>query len=277
MANLIPDTELQPLGPDLFAATLNPEWHIWGPMGGYLASLALRAAQRISRLPGPVSISCQFLAVAYFEPVEIRVTTLTRSRRSEAFVVSIHQGGRHIMHAQIWAHAPLAVAPTGSWHQAPSLPPPHTLPALEDAVEEEGGLIMPAWLNCFEVRVGGVHGEGLDRPARDPIVQGWTRMREPYDWGQDPWQDACRTLIVIDLVQYPAVTQGFPARDLTFIAPSMDLYVAFHEPAPAEEWLLVDGLGTIAGNGLASARAQVWSSAGALLATATQQMLIRPA
>lgn len=277
MADLDADTRLVPDGPGCFTAELNPEWNVWGPMGGYLAAMALRAAATATALPVPASLSCHFLAVAYFEPVRLRVERLQRSRRAESVRVTLSQGDRVVLVALVWAHTGTGWGPAAQWREAPAIPPPAELPTLEDSVEAEGGLVMPSWLTCFEVRLGGVHGEGLERPARDPRVFGWTRMRTPLRPDADGWLDACRAVIAVDLVQFPAVTQGFAARELTFIAPSLDLYVAFHGEPGRGEWLLVSGDGLAAGGGLASARSDVWRADGTLVATATQQMLVRRA
>ena len=39
------------VGPTSFAAELSPDWEIWGPNGGYLASVALRAADVLPGKP----------------------------------------------------------------------------------------------------------------------------------------------------------------------------------------------------------------------------------
>src|SRR3546814_3564667 len=44
MADLGVDTAVEPLGDGRYTATPSADWEIWGPMGGYIASFALRAA-----------------------------------------------------------------------------------------------------------------------------------------------------------------------------------------------------------------------------------------
>ena len=54
-----------------YRATLSPEWEVWGPLGGYVAALALRAMGAESPLRRPASFSCLFLSVAHFGSVEL--------------------------------------------------------------------------------------------------------------------------------------------------------------------------------------------------------------
>ena len=60
-----------------------------------------------------------------------------------------------------------------------------------------------------------------------------------------------------------------------FVAPSIDLYVAFHAPAPAEDYLLVTSRPTAAAGGLLSGTAQTRSADGTLTASGGSQLLCR--
>jgi acyl-CoA thioesterase len=275
LADLATDTELEQTGDGIFAARVSPDWSVWGPLGGYLAAIALRAAGRVATLPRPASISVQFLGTASIDALKVAVRPMKRSRRAESLHVSVEQAGRPVLSAHVWAQPEGIAGPTAQWGTPPDIPPPAALPTLEDAVAAEGGLVLPCWLTCVEIRLAGTHGEGLDRPAREPRVAGWTRLRAPGRYADDPWLDACRVLVAVDLVHFPAVAQGFPARDLTFVAPSLDLYVAFHAPLAGEEWLLLEARGTAAGGGLLAARADVWTADARLVATSGQQMVVR--
>lgn len=275
LADLATDTELEQTGEGTFSARVSPDWTAWGPLGGYMAAIALRAAGRVATLPRPASISVHFLGMASNDALEVVVRPVKRSRRVESLYVSIEQADRPVLSAQVWAQPEGIAGPTAQWWTPPDIPPPAALRALEDAVAAEGGLVLPCWLTCVEIRLAGTHGEGLDRPAREPRVAGWTRLRAPGCYADDPWLDACRVLVAVDLVHFPAATQGFPARELTFVAPSLDLYVAFHAPLGGEEWMLIDARGTAAGGGLLAARGDVWTADARLVATSSQQMVVR--
>ncbi len=74
-----------------YEATLSEDWKIWGPNGGYVAAIALRAAGAATPLTRPASFACQFLGVAQFGPVDVTVQTLRESRRTAALRVSVTQ------------------------------------------------------------------------------------------------------------------------------------------------------------------------------------------
>src|SRR5205823_4892878 len=83
MGNLAADTAVS--GADgRYQATLSPDWEIWGPNGGYVASIALRAAGAHSAFDRPATFSCHYLAVARFDAVDLDVRTLRRTKRAES-------------------------------------------------------------------------------------------------------------------------------------------------------------------------------------------------
>src|SRR4051812_43115549 len=61
MGDLGIDTEVRAVGDGRYEATLSREWEIWGPMGGYVAAFALRAAGASSPFDRPATFSCHFL------------------------------------------------------------------------------------------------------------------------------------------------------------------------------------------------------------------------
>src|SRR5262249_47877633 len=99
------DTAVEPLGDGRYRASLSKEWEIWGPMGGYVASVALRAVGAESAFPRPASFSCHYLAVAAFETVDLTVTTLRTTRVAASYRVEMTQGDRRILEATVWTIA----------------------------------------------------------------------------------------------------------------------------------------------------------------------------
>ena len=68
-----------------YTSVLSRDWEIWGPMGGYVAACALRAAGAASEHPRPAAFSCHYFNVARFEPVDLRVETRRTGDRSNSW------------------------------------------------------------------------------------------------------------------------------------------------------------------------------------------------
>lgn len=82
-----------------YRGCISRDWEIWGPNGGYVAAIALRAASREAAIKRPASFSGHFLGVARFEPVDLEVTPLQRGRRAESIHVVMRQDDRPILQA----------------------------------------------------------------------------------------------------------------------------------------------------------------------------------
>src|SRR5580692_6612905 len=78
---------------------LSEDWEIWGPNGGYLAAIALRAAGEVAEIERPASFYCHFLSSPAFDVVELEVSVLKQGRRAESFAVQMTQEGKPILHA----------------------------------------------------------------------------------------------------------------------------------------------------------------------------------
>ena len=82
---------------DLVAAPrwCRTDWEIWGPMGGYVASTALRAAGDHTSFARPAASARHLLGVAALltAAIDITVTTLRKAKKAESMRVSISQGG----------------------------------------------------------------------------------------------------------------------------------------------------------------------------------------
>ena len=93
-------TELEG-GDGTYAIALSEEWEIWGPSGGYLAALTLRAAGMHAGIPRPVSYYCHFISPPAFDRVELAVEVVKAGRRSESLAVRMTQGGGEVMFALV--------------------------------------------------------------------------------------------------------------------------------------------------------------------------------
>jgi acyl-CoA thioesterase len=275
VGNLDKDTSVTRTGDHTFVGELSPDWAVWGPNGGYLAAIALRAAGAFTEIRRPASIHCVFARIGSFGPVDIAITSLVRSRQAESLQVELTQRNRLVARAAVWAVNSHPTAPRRSWGDPPSVPAPDELRPIDELVAEEGGPVLPIWRTCCEVRVAGWGGP--DRPAGQPHLFGWLRFREPVNFGDDPWLSAGRAVFATDAIVFPAIGQGFAAREMTFIAPSLDLYASFHTETCGSEWVLLEGDGLAAASGLLGGNARVWAPDGMLVASGSQQMLVRQA
>lgn len=261
-----------------YTLTLSRDWEVWGPNGGYMAAIALRAAGMEARIKRPASISCHFLSVARFEPVDIEVTPAQQGRRAESFHVLVRQGDRAILQAIVRT----AAEGPGLEHlygAMPDVPDPEGLLTWPDIFPNDGP-IYPFWNN-----IEGRHPEshrikaevdaGLPRPARDPHHVEWFRF-QPNPTFDDPFVDAGRLLVLIDTLSWPAASEPHQPEP-KFQAPNLDVTAWFHRPAHDAEWLLAEHRSPVGTNGLMGTESRIWSRDGRLLASGGAQLVCLPA
>jgi acyl-CoA thioesterase len=247
-----------------YSIRLSEDWEIWGPSGGYLAALALRAAGACAEIPRPASFYCHFLSPPAFEEVELAVAALKRGRRSESLSVTMTQAGKPVFIALVRT---AAEAP-GYEHQvpvAPAVTPPEESKPFERT--RDGKPIFNFWANVSCRRPDGPIEEG------SPSILEWVRF-EPTPCFEDPFLDAARPLILLDTFGWPAVYQKYRGAD--YVAPNLDTSVWFHRLAPRAEWLLVDHECPVAGDGLLGVSGRVWDAEGRLLASGGAQLCSIP-
>jgi acyl-CoA thioesterase-2 len=257
-----------------YTADLSRDWEIWGPNGGYVASIALRAAGAESRFARPASFMASFLAVAEFAPVDLSVEVLRATRVADALRVSMTQADRRILEAVVWTVDTIE----GLDHDhtvRPDAPAPADLPSIDELV---GDGVRPRdihkfWHNLEERPLAWIE-DWEHREPGPPVYRGWMRFR-PRATFDDPYVDAARNLLLLDTMGWPAAVRAH-APPLAVIAPNIDVSVQFHRLEPASEFLFVDAIADIGAEGLIGARSRVWSESGRLLASGSEQLLCRP-
>jgi acyl-CoA thioesterase len=249
--------------------TLDPSWDIWGPAGGYIAAIALRAVGR--QAPAghrPLTLTGQFVSRASPGALEVDVQVIKPGGTS-LFAVRLAQKGQLVFLAQIWTSArnaaSIIVQP-----MSPQVPPPDELPDLMDLFAARGVKPIAFWDN--------VEGRPVNfRQYGDPLPDQanqyrWMRFR---DWPAttDPFLDAIRTTMLIDIGVWPGHWHRVsePPR---YGAPSLDIAVHFHDGAPGGEWLLSAADTDVSGNGSISGRVRIFADDGRVLATGSGHCLV---
>ena len=205
-----------------YRARLSRAWEVWGPNGGYVAAIALRAAAAATPLHRPASFACHYLSVAEFDHVDLAVTPLRTARRAVSLRVSMTQHARPILEAFAW----FIGAVDGLAHDAarmPALPGPEGLPSIEDLVPPEERAPYAFWQN-LEVRPTRWVPRAAWQPG-EPVLQSWYRFR-PCARFDDPALDAARMVVLADTLLWPAAWRAH--GDSPYVAPNIDLAVQFH-------------------------------------------------
>jgi len=241
-------------------------------MGGYVAACALRAAGAATEHPRPATFSCHYLGVARFGPVDLRVETRRRGRSATAQRVEVSQEGRAILDAMVWSVGDVE----GLEHDEttpPDVPGPDDLPSITELVPEDAAPPYPFWRN-FEAKPLDFEADWPPDGPRPARWQEWLKFL-PTATFEDPWVDAARCVVLVDLPSWPSAHRPHAWTQPPFIAPTLDLNVAFHRPATGQEWLLCDGQAPVSTDGLFGWTAQVWSTGGVLHASGGGQCLYR--
>jgi acyl-CoA thioesterase-2 len=273
MGDLALDTAVEPVGDGRFRAQLSSEWEIWGPMGGYVAAVALRAAGAMSPFARPASFFCHFLNVAAFDGVDLEVSALRSGRSALSQRVGVTQGDRPILEATVWS----VQTNEGLEHNEatpPDVPGPDAIRPLEEVLRDRPQTF--AFWDNVEMRPIRVQAQWPPPEPLPPRWQAWCRFRPTATFEDDPWVDACRSVILVDIQSWPAASQRHAWRQPHgFIAPSLDLYVAFQTPAPQQGWLLADGDAPVSGDGMFGWTGRLWTPEGSLVAAGGGQALYR--
>lgn len=280
MTGLDVATAVTATGHGTFSAELSPDWEIWGPQGGYLASVGLRAAGAAMDRVRPASIGVHFVGAGSSGPVEITVGTNRVTRVGTSVSLRITQqsdrGERVILTGSVWG---IDDGLPGLEHQIAEVPSSPLSPdGLISARERFAGLDGPAphpfWLN-FEQRPLNWIDDWDSRLAGEPHQQNWYRFvdGETFD---EPWLDACRSVVVLDVDSWGSATRAHAGR-LEHFAPTIELAVRFIGDARDQPWLFSDAHAPVAANGLVAHAGTVWTRDEHLIATGGSTLLCRPA
>ncbi len=264
MGDLAQDSRVEKISDHRFQAKLSNNWEIWGPNGGYVAAIALRAVGECCPGKIPASFYCQYLNVAKFDAVTIDINPLKKGRSAEAYDVILSQNDKLILKALVWVSTPTA----GLEHNLVSKP--ESWVDLDQTPDQKEPWNFPFWKN-FDVK--------QLQPAMTPerkssggISANWYRYLSGLDLS-DPFLNAARSAILIDTLQWPATVLAYDEGDYHYLAPSLDLNLQFHDSQSTQDWLFCEAKSLCADQGLVSAYGRVWDKSGHLLASGSSQLI----
>jgi acyl-CoA thioesterase len=267
LPNFLTDTQVERVEAGCWRAALSPDWAVWGPNGGYVAAIALRAALGESRLPRPASFACHFLAVGEFAPVELRVASLGGSKRAESLRVDVVQSGKPLLAASVWTVDEGLSGYEHDFAKLPEVAKPAALRGYQQLAGAEYADWYPIWRS--------IEGRPLvwNQPPGEPVWRTWLRFTDTAI--PDAAADALRQLFWLDFPGWNA-TIAAHAWPFPYLTPNLDLTVQFHGFAPGAEWILADGAVPLARDGMVGCAARLSTEDGRLLATGTSKHLCRP-
>ncbi len=294
MADLRSATTVERVGDGRFAATLDPNWEVWGPQGGYLASVGLRAAAAHMDRARPASLNVHFVGAGASGPVIVEVETNRATRVGTSVSIRIVQppldgsegarsegagsegAGRVLLTGSVWG---VDADLPGLEHQVAGSPldpmsPDGLLSMAERMAGRDDGPPHPFWHN-IESRPTQWIENWDDREPAEPHDLHWYRFvdGETFD---DPWVDACRSVVVLDLDAWGSALRPH-VGDLAHFAPTIELAVRFIGDARSAPWLLSEAQSPRANDGLIAHTGAVWIPSGEIVATGGSTLLCRPA
>lgn len=256
-----------------YRAELSAAWEIWGPMGGYLAGVALRAAGQECGRARPASISAHFTGGVGSGPVDVAVEIVRATRVATSSSVTISQGGRTGLRAMVWGVDQLDGLEHHTARRPPPQPGPEETPTFAErmvtVVEQERH---PFWDN-LDYRPLHWIGDWAGYEPGEPMNEAWYRF-VPTAAFADPWVDAIRLLVLLDLDSWPAAHRAH-RTDVPWFAPTIELAARFIGDAHDEPWLRGIGEAPVAANGLVAHRSEVWTPEGRLLGNGGSTLLSR--
>jgi acyl-CoA thioesterase len=254
-------TRIRTQGVGRYTAELDPAWDApFGPNGGYLAAILLRAAQQElarSELP-PRIVTVHYPRPATHEPAEIAVETLRVGRRNATLQTRLIQGGKLICTALMTFSAPRPQALTLTAPAPPAPSPDEVEEVRIDAVEGTPRIFGRVQLRpCF--------GAPMLAGAPEAVTGGWMALRD-----DDQPLDGIRLTALTDM-WWPAVFGA--VRELVG-APTLELTVHLRSTAPISAPILARFATCTIDEGHLEETARLWSADGKLLAEGHQLALL---
>jgi acyl-CoA thioesterase len=253
------ERDTRPVGGEgRYSITLSRAWDVWGPNGGYVAAIALRAMAAESALPRAAAFHCQFLKPGQYEAAELIVERMRAGKRSEALRARLIQNGEDLLAASLWMAADGMDGFAHDFQTAPAAPAPHGLKSYADLYDNYAEWY-PYWRS--------VEARPVDEtlaPA-PPVWRTWMRFAEEPG-PLDAVLAAARTVFWMDLGPWNAAVKPHP-HPRPYLGPNVDLHAQFHSLARDGEWMLIEAEAPLARDGLIGTTIRAYSEAGELAAS----------
>ncbi|MDR3511136.1 MAG: thioesterase family protein [Caulobacteraceae bacterium] len=253
-----------------WTASLQEDWEVWGPNGGYLSAIALRAAGLVApEGHRPVTYTGQYLSSPATAEIEVEAELIKPGRAATCISVRLIQNGRTALQAQVWTTNRVS-GPERLDLQRPATPGPQALAPFEHYMPP-GHVPHPFWSHIEGRPVRFIPDGEVD--PRGAVGESWYRVKD-FPATQDVFLDSARLMLLIDTLPWPTFHRSVAERPAPFIAPTLDLTVWFHEPPQNRDWLFADSFAPVAGGGLIHGGVRLWSEDGRLLASGGSQLLV---
>jgi acyl-CoA thioesterase-2 len=269
---------LEPLGDDRFRGGNEPP-RFARTFGGQLLGQTLMAASATVEGKHPHSLHAYFVAGGEPEvPIDLEVERVRDGRTVATRRITLRQGARTLLETIASFHANVAEPEIGV--APPEVPPPDTLPRLQDWIDglpPELRQWNQNWIDVpppLDLRIGeaptffGGDRAETDRPH-------WMRLPRPV--GADPALHAALLAYASDYLLLDMIFRSHRDEIVRTTATSLDHSLWFHRPARLDRWHLYTQrtLGIVGHRGLA--QGTIHDEDGRLVATVMQECLARPA
>jgi acyl-CoA thioesterase len=254
------DTAVERTDDNLFRARITDRWNTFaGPNGGYVLATATRALAEIAPMPDPFAVTGHFLRPAKPGDALIRTELIKRGRRHATAHARLTQDSKEVL-VVVATFADLGNTKGRELglSEPPALPEPD---AATDPLGELDAALIPPIAHRMHLRVGEVPGFAQGKPSGRPQFTAWMRFAD----GRAPDPLA---LIYFTDGMVPTV---FEIGELVSSTVEMTVYV---RALPAPGWLAMRVRTRHVIGGYHEEDAELWDSAGTLVAQSRQLALL---